>query len=97
MSNYVATSDLYESALYHASGFTIEGIEIIKENRKEIAVFTFSGDNIKKIQLEYFNGTIKINLLDFRSSYLHLASLIGTARKEAKLRQAQLSSKGGVQ
>ena len=85
MSKIIMTSDLYESALYHSNGFNIENIEITRENRKEIAVFTFSGDDIGKIQLEYFNGTVTVNLLDFRRSYMHLSSLIGSAKKEAKL------------
>jgi hypothetical protein len=84
MSNLINSSDLYECALYQTQGYVIEAIRVVKENKKDIAVFTFSGKDIKKTQLEYFNGTVSVNLLDFRKSYMHLSSLIGTAKKEAK-------------
>ena len=90
MSIQVITADLYESALYHTRDFKIESIEIVKENKKEIAVFTFTGNDIKKTQLDYFNGTAEVNLLDFRRSYMHLTSLIGTAKKEAKQAQREV-------
>lgn len=84
MISSIQSSDLYECCLFYLNGFSIEGIEVVQEHKKEVAVFTFSGEDIKKIQLKYFNGTVSVNLLDFRKSYMHLMSLIGTAKKEAR-------------
>jgi hypothetical protein len=84
----IQTADLYESALYHSLGYPVEKVEIIRENKKLMARFSFSGEGLSQIQFDYFNNKATVNLTDFRRSYLHISILIGSAKKEnlSKLR-----------
>jgi hypothetical protein len=84
MSNQVSTSDLYEAGYYYISGFKLEKVDIVNQNRKEMGRFTFSGDGIQKAQLVYFNGEAMANLMDFRRTYFHLNTIVGKAKKETK-------------
>ena len=90
MSNLVSTRDIYESAYLLTLGANIENVEVITENNKLVCKFSFSGSNLLQAQNDYFNAKAVVNLWDFRGCYNRINSLIGTARKEAKLRPAQL-------
>ena len=85
MSNVVSTQDIYESAYFLTLGANVENVEVIKENRKLICRFTFTGTNLLKAQNEYFNAKAIVNLWEFRRCYNRINSLIGTAKKEKPL------------
>ena len=89
MSNLVSTQDIYESAYLLTLGANIENVEALTENNKLVCRFTFSGENLLKAQSDYFNAKAVVNLWNFRRCFNRINSLIGTARKEAKL-------KGGI-
>jgi hypothetical protein len=88
----ISTQDMYEAAYYLTLGGNVESIEIVKENKKEICQFIVSGENLYQHQLDYFNAKALVNLFDFRRCYLRLHSLIGTAKKEAKLKDREEAS-----
>jgi hypothetical protein len=75
---------MYEAGYYVCLGFTVQKAEVIKESKKAIGRFTFSGEGLAQAQIDYFNGQAIINLLTFRRAYIHLNSILGVARKEAK-------------
>ena len=84
MSSLISTSDLYEAGLYLLHGFKLEKVEIVNQNRKEMGKFSFSGEGIQKVQLDYFNAEIVVNLLEFRRAYNQLTTLVGQAKREAR-------------
>ena len=89
---FISTQDMYEAAYYLTLGGNVESIEIVKENKKEICQFIVSGENLHQHQLDYFNAKGIVNLFDFRRCYLRLHSLIGSAKKEAKLKDREEAS-----
>jgi hypothetical protein len=84
--HFITTTDLFEVCyLITAYDFTIENIQVIPQNKKEICHFTIAGDEeISKAQLEYFNNDGKVKVLDFRRSLQKVNSLIGMARSKFK-------------
>ena len=81
----VTTSDMYEAGYYISLGFPVQKAETVRENKKIIGRFTFTGETLAQAQLDYFNGQAMVNLLTFRRAYIHLNSVMGAARKEARL------------
>ena len=92
MSNLISTTDLYEACLYLLQSFKLEKVEIITQNRKEAGKFSFSGEGIQKVQLEYFNAEAVVNLLEFRRAYNQLTTLVGQAKREAREAKAPESN-----
>ena len=86
MSQILITSDYYEAGYYICLGYSVEKVELIKEARRPVGKFTFTGDGITQAQIEYFNGKATVNLLDFRRAYVHLNALLGSVKKEARLK-----------
>lgn len=84
MIEQVKTSDIYEASFYLCLSFTLEKIEIVKENGKFSGVITVSGEQIKKKQLEYLNSEANVNLTDFRKSFNRLKTLVYTEQKKVK-------------
>jgi hypothetical protein len=90
----VTTSDMYEAGFYICLGFPVQKVEVIRENKKVIGRFTFSDETLAQAQLDYFNGQAVVNLLTFRRAYIHLNSVMGAARKEARLEVTHSTSSG---
>ena len=93
--NQIKTADMYEAAMYESMGFKLEKIEVDTINRRQVASFYYSGEEIQRIQIKYFNGETTVNLLEFRRSYARLNSLIGNAKKEATDKKKALETATG--
>lgn len=85
----LTTSDMYEAGYYICLGFTVQKAEVLKESKKVIGKFTFNGEGLAQAQIDYFNGQAVVNLLSFRRAYIHLNSIMGSARKELRLETKQ--------
>ena len=83
--NTLQTTDMYEAGYYVCLGFNIQKTEILKEERKVLGKFTFTGEGLTQAQIDYFNGHAVVNLLKFRRAYIHLNSIMGTARRDARI------------
>jgi len=86
----LTTSDMYEAGYYICLGFTVQKAEVLRERKKVIGKFTFNGEGLTQAQIDYFNGQAVVNLLSFRRAYIHLNSIMGSARKEARLEAKQI-------
>ena len=84
MKEIVKTSDFYEGGFYLYLNFTLEKIEVVKENGKLSGIVTFSGEEIKKKQLDYLNSNVSVNLIDFRKCFNRLKTLIYAEQKKVK-------------
>ena len=80
----LVTSDYYEAGFYICLGYSVEKVEFVKEAKKPVGKFTFTGEGLTQAQIEYFNGQAMVNLLEFRRAYVHLNTLLGSVKKEAK-------------
>jgi hypothetical protein len=78
------TSDYYEAGYYICLGFTVQKVELVKEDRKPAGKFTFTGEGLTQAQIDYFNGLAVVNLLSFRRAYIHLNALLGSVKREAR-------------
>ena len=86
MSQTLITSDYYEAGFYICLGYSVEKVELVKEAKKPAGKFTFTGEGLTQAQIEYFNGQAVVNLLDFRRAYVHLNALLGSVKKEARIK-----------
>jgi hypothetical protein len=80
---------MYEAGYYICLGFTVQKAEVLKESKKVIGKFTFTGEGLTQAQIDYFNGLAVVNLLTFRRAYIHLNSIMGAARRDARLEAKQ--------
>jgi hypothetical protein len=87
--NALQTTDMYEAGYYVCLGYPVLKVEVMKEEKKVIGKFTFSGEGLTQAQIDYFNGQAVVNLLKFRRSYIHLNSIMGAARRDARLETKQ--------
>jgi hypothetical protein len=79
----LTTADYYEAGYYICLGFTVQKVEIVKEDRKPVGKFTFTGEGLTQAQIDYFNGLAVVNLLSFRRAYIHLIALLGNIKRDA--------------
>lgn len=97
MQNQIVTADVYESCFYILNGCTLEAVEGIPVNGKINCQLKFTGDNIIKIQAEYFSGKASVNLFEFRRTYSQVCSWIQQAKKQLKHQlQPQTIPNGGA-
>ena len=84
--NEVSVTDLYEAAYYLSNG--CELVEIIKQklDGKINCQLVFSGPEIIKLQLAFFQGKAVINLFSFRRAFGQVNTLVFEAKKKAKAR-----------
>lgn len=80
----VKTSDMYEAAYYLSKGCEITAIEGRNLNGHLVCDLTFSGRNINRLQAQYFQGEVEVNIFAFRRSYSHLMSYLAQAKKKLK-------------
>lgn len=81
------SSDLYECAYYFSNGCTVNNIEIVEENKKELCFLFMTGEQILLLQQNYFKSEAIVNLFDFRRSYSRLMNLIALAKKQARVKR----------
>jgi hypothetical protein len=95
--NTLQTTDMYEAGYYVCLGYSVLKVEVMKEEKKVIGKFTFSGEGLTQAQIDYFNGQAVVNLLKFRRSYIHLNSIMGAARRDARIegKEVRLPELGG--
>ncbi|MCG8570532.1 MAG: hypothetical protein MJB14_10370 [Spirochaetes bacterium] len=79
----VKLSNLYEACFYLTHGAVIDSVEIVKENKRQLAYLTLS-NVLTSCQAEYLNGRAMVNLFDFRRFYQHIQSHISVAKAKAK-------------
>lgn len=84
----VTTTDLYESTFFLLTGCELEAIEGVRVNGKITCRLSFRGPEIFRLQMQFFQGTAAVNLLEFRRAYGQVNALVRSAKKKAK---AQLS------
>ena len=77
------TNDYYEAGYYICLGYSVEKAELVKEARRPVGKFTFTGEGLTQAQIDYFNGQAVVNLLSFRRAYIHLIALLGNTKKQA--------------
>ena len=84
--HFITTTDLYEVAyLLCTYDFQIDAVKVIPQNKTEICQFTIAGDErLTKAQVEYFNNSGLVKVLDFRRSLHKVNTLIGMAKQEYK-------------
>ena len=92
--NTVTTSDIYEATYYFLNGAEITGLSVVEELKKQICKVTLSGEILPKLQQEYFQGLVTVNLFDFRRSYNRMINLVTNAKREIKSKQ-KASYQGG--
>ena len=80
----VSTIDLYESCYYLLNSCTLEAIEGIPVNGEITCKLYFNGERITDLQADYFRGTAKVNLFDFRRTYNQINSHVQQAKKKLK-------------
>jgi hypothetical protein len=84
MQNQIVTADVYESCFYILRGCTLVVVEGIPVNGKINCRLKFTGEDILKIQAEYFSGKASVNLFEFRRTYSQVCSWIQQAKKQLK-------------
>lgn len=80
----ITTSDLYEGCYYLLNGCNITVIKGRILNKKISCDLTFEGENLLRLQIEYFQSRAIVNMFDFRRAYGKLNSLIYNAKKQLK-------------
>ena len=94
MSDQISTTDTYEAANYLVHGCELLEISCQQMDGKPTCRLVFTGPEINKLQLEYFNGKACINLFAFRRAYGQINAMIYEAKKRAK-KEAPAQSEGG--
>jgi len=84
MQEIVSTGDIYESVYYVLNGCKLEIIEGVPVNGKISCLLKFTGEDIARLQIEYFQGKAIVNLFAFRRTYSQVNSWINTAKKQLK-------------
>ena len=74
MQDQIVTADVYESCFYILRGCTLVVVQGIPVNGKINCQLKFTGDNILKIQAEYFSGKASVNLFEFRRTWTKKSS-----------------------
>jgi hypothetical protein len=100
MSFQISTGDVYESVFYLLNGCTLEAIEGQQVNGKISCILRFTGPKIAELQAHYFQGTVEVNLFEFRRTYPKVCAWINQAKKQLKHQLEHpddLQSKGGTQ
>ncbi len=87
----VSTTDLYESCYYLLNSCTLEAIEGVPVNGDITCKLFFNGERIPDLQADYFRGTARVNLFDFRRTYNQINSHVQQAKKKLK---AELRAQG---
>ena len=78
----IGTSDFYEAAWYILSGCRIRTIVCTEVNEKISCRFTVTGENLGPLQVAYFQGEARVNLLEFRRVYGQINSWSHEAKKK---------------
>jgi hypothetical protein len=91
----VTTSDLYEASWYLAEGCRISSLSSVEQAGKKTCIYTFSGDDLARLQLEYLEGRACVNLLAFRRAYSQALTYANHAKKNHKNINEQSASQGG--
>jgi len=78
----IGTSDYYEAAWYLLSGCRIRTIVCTEVNGKVMSRFTFTGANLGPLQVAYFQGEARVNLLEFRRVYGQIKTWTHEAKKK---------------
>lgn len=91
----ITTSDIYEASYYFLNGANISRLAVVEELQKQIFKITLTGemDNLAKLEQEYFQGLVTVNLFDFRRCYNRIINIISNAKRDVKLKEKTL--KGG--
>ena len=92
--NTVTTSDIYEATYYFLNGARDFGLEVVEELKKQICKFTLSGENLTRLQQEYFQGVVTVNLFDFRRSYNRVIKSCNQCQKRNQVKTKSLLSRG---
>ena len=80
----VTTTDLYEAGWYLSEGCLIDSISCVEQAGKETCIYTFTGTNLARLQLEYLEGRARANLLAFRRAYSQALTYANQAKKRYK-------------
>jgi hypothetical protein len=97
MQEQIVTADVYESCFYILNNCTLVVVEGIPVNGKINCRLKFTGEDILKIQAEYFSGKASVNLFEFRRTYSQVCSWIQQAKKQLKhQQQQQTATQGGT-
>jgi hypothetical protein len=81
----LVTTDLYEAGYYLSKGYTINKTELLKESKKVLVQFTFTGVGLRGERIRYASGEAEVNLSAFRRAYAHLNYILESAKKYARL------------
>lgn len=84
MHDVVSTGDIYECVYYVLGGCDLLAIEGVLVNGKVSCTLSFKGEDIARLQVEYFQGKATVNLFDFRRTYSQVNAWIAGARKQLK-------------
>ena len=88
----IRTSDFYEAAYYLAEGFPPESIGCRRLNKELLCDFYYSDPSLEELQVSFFSGRAKVNLLSFRRSYGELVSRAGKVKREYRKKAKEAST-----
>jgi len=94
MGDQITTTDLYESAFYLLKGCELILIEGVRVNGTITCRLTFQGQDVGRLQLEYFNGNATVPLFPFRRAIGQVNALVYSAKKKAR-NQLRQEATGG--
>ena len=87
----ITTADFYEASYYLVNNCSIESIQCLPVNGRTACQFSFTGEHLGGLQINYFQGNAEVNLLQFRRAYGQINSYAYEAKKKWKAGNA-----GGV-
>jgi hypothetical protein len=81
----VKSKDIYEIAYFLTKTVCkIDSIELSEEVGKPVCVVTVSGDNLRKLQLDYLNSRTSIDVLSYRKSLSYVRSIVYAELNKSK-------------
>ena len=77
----VSVTDLYQAAYFLCNGCSVESVQCVPVNNHVACTLTFSGENTRKLQDEFFASQAVVNLSLFRQAYSQVQSYVHHAKK----------------
>ena len=85
----VTSRDLYELAFFLTrTACKIKSIEVEEELGRPACVVTVSGENLKKLQLDYLNSHAPVDAISYRKSLSYIRSLVYGELNKSRNREA---------
>jgi hypothetical protein len=77
------TTDIFKSAVFLCNGGRLAGLRVTRRNQGMVS-FLIEGEGILELDLDYRNGTVKVNAVKFRHTLNHLRDVLFRRLRETK-------------